>query len=207
MQDSSTVDGGPREPGLRERKKHARREALIDAAHALVDEHGLEAVTVEAVCRRAGVSARTFFNYFQSKDDAVLGLAPWTLDPDLVETFVGGGPSGHLPTDLAALVRGLVERPPVSRQRLACLMELAHREHALVARQVLAFHRHHQEIAEVIGRRLDLPPTHAQVEVVTSLVMAVVRGSYVQWYAGDGTGPVSDLVPDVIATMRDLLTD
>lgn len=205
MQDSTTVVDPV--PGLRERKKRARREALIEAAHALVGAHGLEAVTVESICARAGVSTRTFFNYFASKDDAVLGLDPWQLDTDVAAVFVAGGPTGHLGADLEHLVLGLVDRPPVGRHRIACAMALARREPALLTRQVSAFHRHHSEIAELIGRRLDLEPTSPRVELVTMLVMTVVRATYVHWQDGDEERDVRELVPEVLAQVRELLVE
>lgn len=57
-------------PGLRERKKQATRNAIAEAAVRLAAEHGVENVTVEAISEAAGVSPRTFFNYFPTHDDA-----------------------------------------------------------------------------------------------------------------------------------------
>ncbi|GAA0965288.1 TetR/AcrR family transcriptional regulator [Actinocorallia libanotica] len=57
------------EGGLRERKKRATRAALVEAAVRLAAEHGAENVTVEAISEAAGVSPRTFFNYFDARDD------------------------------------------------------------------------------------------------------------------------------------------
>ena len=111
--------------GLRERKKRARREALIDATHRLVAEHGLDAVTVEAICEEAGVSARTFFNDFESKDDAVLGHTPWPLDTAATEEFASGGPTGHLLADLQTLVSSVLTDAPIGPQRVARALELA----------------------------------------------------------------------------------
>ncbi|MEW1718064.1 helix-turn-helix domain-containing protein [Streptomyces sp. NPDC093109] len=63
-------------PGLRERKKRATRAALAEAAVRLAAEHGAENVTVEAISEAAGVSPRTFFNYFECHDDAFVMLDP-----------------------------------------------------------------------------------------------------------------------------------
>ncbi|MGW0606160.1 TetR/AcrR family transcriptional regulator [Streptomyces sp. NPDC002640] len=64
MSERNTAGGG-----LRERKKRATRAALTEAAIRLAAEHGAEKVTVEAISAAAGVSVRTFFNYFDTRDD------------------------------------------------------------------------------------------------------------------------------------------
>ncbi|MET9760900.1 TetR family transcriptional regulator [Streptomyces sp. NPDC006372] len=63
------TEGKPAGVGLRERKKRATRAALVAAAVRLAAEQGAENVTVDAISEAAGVSARTFFNYFDSRDD------------------------------------------------------------------------------------------------------------------------------------------
>ncbi|MER7490874.1 helix-turn-helix domain-containing protein, partial [Streptomyces sp. NPDC126497] len=68
MQDMS--EKGAAQGGLRERKKRATRGALAEAAVRLAAEHGADKVTVEAISAAAGVSVRTFFNYFDTRDDA-----------------------------------------------------------------------------------------------------------------------------------------
>lgn len=60
--------------GLREQKKRQTRIAMHRAALELVAEHGFVHVTVEMIARRAGVSTRTFFNHWSTKDAAVLGI-------------------------------------------------------------------------------------------------------------------------------------
>jgi AcrR family transcriptional regulator len=60
--------------GLRERKKLAVRRALSSAAVRLAVERGLENVTIEDITAEAGVSVRTFGNYFSSKYEAICAL-------------------------------------------------------------------------------------------------------------------------------------
>lgn len=71
---------GPAET-LRERKRRETRAAIEHAAMALVDELGYDNVTVSMIAERAVVSQGTFFNYFPTKDAAIVGLGPLELDP------------------------------------------------------------------------------------------------------------------------------
>ncbi|WP_346102065.1 TetR/AcrR family transcriptional regulator, partial [Nonomuraea maheshkhaliensis] len=61
-----------RRPGLRERKKQATREALRVAALRLALEQGPENVRVDDIAEAAGVSPRTYNNYFSSREQAIV---------------------------------------------------------------------------------------------------------------------------------------
>lgn len=58
--------------GLRERKKIATREALSAAAFRLALERGAENVRVDDIAEAAGVSPRTYNNYFSSREEAIM---------------------------------------------------------------------------------------------------------------------------------------
>ncbi len=77
-----------REPGLRQRKQAATALTIERSAVALVQEHGFQAVTVDMICAASGVSQRTFFNYFKTKDQAILGAGPGRLDERRVREFL-----------------------------------------------------------------------------------------------------------------------
>lgn len=76
--------------GLREQKRRETRRSIEDSATRLVDDRGYNDVTVEEICEDAGISRRTFFNYFDSKDEAVLGSPIASFDDEqrrrIVET-------------------------------------------------------------------------------------------------------------------------
>lgn len=62
-------------PGLRERKKIATRESICEAAMRLALRDGLENVRVPDIAAEAGVSPRTYNNYFSSVPEAICALA------------------------------------------------------------------------------------------------------------------------------------
>ncbi len=81
------------ELSLREQKRLKTRLRIEDAATRLVDERGFADVTVEEICDAAGISRRTFFNYFDSKDSAVLGAPSHEFTEEQKSTFL------NTPTD------------------------------------------------------------------------------------------------------------
>lgn len=75
--------------GSHRERKRARTWAAIHLAaaeSAAVHDH-LSDVTVEAVAERAEISPRTFFNYFRSKEDAVLGQQAPVIHDDIADDF------------------------------------------------------------------------------------------------------------------------
>jgi AcrR family transcriptional regulator len=90
-------------PRITEERRDARREQIIAAAQACVLEHGLEAVSMEMIIARSGLSTGAVYRYFTGKDQimdaAVIGgtaglgeaLAPVLANPDppALPEFVG----------------------------------------------------------------------------------------------------------------------
>lgn len=82
--------------GLRERKRMETLAAIEDCATRLVLERGFETVTVDDICEAADISKRTFFNYVDSKETAVLGLQTVTIPDYVREEFLATPPRSVL---------------------------------------------------------------------------------------------------------------
>ena len=73
---------------LRERKRLETWATLHESAASLALAHdGLNGVTVDEIVERANVCARTFFNYFDSKEDAILGFSEPRIDDKSLAAF------------------------------------------------------------------------------------------------------------------------
>lgn len=89
--------------GLRERKKRRTRQRISDIATALFIAHGFDNVTVAEVAEKVGVSEKTVYNYFSSKEALVFDQAESYLHR--LTEVVRGRPAGVSP--VAALVAAL----------------------------------------------------------------------------------------------------
>ena len=68
-------------PTLRERRRLTTEREVGDAALQLFETRGVAATTVGDIARAAGISDRTFFRYFSSKEETVLDFQFWFREP------------------------------------------------------------------------------------------------------------------------------
>ncbi|MEV4130435.1 TetR/AcrR family transcriptional regulator [Nocardia sp. NPDC049707] len=62
-----------RSPGLRERTRSAVQWEIAESAASLFVEQGYEGTTIDDVAAAVGMSKRSVFRYFETKEDLVLG--------------------------------------------------------------------------------------------------------------------------------------
>jgi AcrR family transcriptional regulator len=168
-------------PGLRERKRRATRLAIQQAALGIAIEHGLAAVTVDEVSRRADVSPRTFFNYFPNKEQAILGDEPTLPQGQDVETFVAGGPSGELLADLGTLLVHSTHELIDERGLIGERQQVLRANPELFSQRMASMKEFQAQIQEVVERRLrrdaglpdvDLPDTVPTTATATAAATA-----------------------------------
>ncbi|MFB2586897.1 TetR family transcriptional regulator [Herbiconiux liukaitaii] len=98
------LGSGSGEPGLRELKRRATRRSIQLAVLRLTAEHGLDQVTVDDISRDAGVSPRTFFNYFPTKEASLAGDLPMVFDAETAAAFEAPRPDGDPLGELIAIM-------------------------------------------------------------------------------------------------------
>ncbi|MEH0109694.1 TetR/AcrR family transcriptional regulator [Tersicoccus sp. MR15.9] len=145
------------------------RTDLIVRARDLALDRGLHGFTIEALCEDVGISRRTFFNYFASKDDAVIGTSAKDPLEALGEQFVARGRAGgDLLDDLRELVLRTFDDADTAHP--AQLMELLRREPELAERAFSTMERRRNELTELIRRHTGSGPDDAFPALAASVV-------------------------------------
>jgi AcrR family transcriptional regulator len=182
--------------GLRERKKRATRHALHEAALRLVAERGLDAVSVDDIADRVDVSPRTFFNYFPSKVDAILGL-----DPDAprqqAEALLARPADESSVQALRAVARIQAAEMAEDTELWPLRLTVIDAHPALLAHLAAAFGEAEKTLAGAIAERTG---TQAGVDVHPTLLAGVagvaLRTSLHRWLASDFTASLPDLLDE-----------
>src|SRR4051794_1584974 len=160
--------------GLRERKKRETRRALNLAALDLVEEKGFAAVTTEEIAARAGVSTRTFFNYFPSKEAAVIGTTPEEL-----ESYAAALEAVPHETPLQSLRRilaGMLAPASIDRELRARRRRILLGEPSLAPALVGNNIRIENALTAALERRLGIPPSGAlEPRITVAVAIAAVR--------------------------------
>ncbi|WP_067669232.1 TetR/AcrR family transcriptional regulator [Nocardia miyunensis] len=151
--------------GLREQKKYQTRLDLCRAARRLVLERGLDATTVEDVAKAVGVSPRTFFNYYETKLDAVVGPVGEIGTPQARAQFVAGGPTGVLIEDLTRLFAAGFDADDEVLEDISQVSEIVRTEPRVLAGLVASGAKHESAAAELLSARVgdDFSPEFASL--------------------------------------------
>ena len=191
-------------PGRRERKKQATRQALQDAALRLVAERGLDQVTVEDISEAADVATRTFFNYFSSKEEALLGNSPRNVAA--VHRLVVERPAGESPLEaVCQVLRSMILELAERREESLLRQQVIERHPGLLARQLGVYASFERALAAAVTERLGperADPSYARL--VGAVAVAAARSAVSSWRAGQGRRPLAELVDAAFVQLRDL---
>lgn len=196
--------------GLRERKKVATRQALSEAAMRLAVERGLDNVLVEDIAEAAGVSTRTFNNYFASKYEAICALQQdrairvgealrsrppgeplWESITQAVSSQFGSapiddGPAGQSQKEWIAGIRLVVTSPALVGEYL--------KVQGLVQYHLAA------AMAERIGTSLD---TDMFPRIMAGAVSAAMQAAMERWLRSDPPVPLAPLMRQALRQLSE----
>lgn len=196
--------------GLRERRRRRTMDAIIDAALALFEEKGYDAVSVEEIATAAEVSPRTFYRYFPVKEDVLV------LDPETdaaVRAALAEDRPDETDVDFVArtLIAALTARQPERARRGYHLIQTTP---ALQARVYQLLWRDQEDIVQALlargttrrpGCSTPVRDAELRARVVTVAVSDAIRVGVGAWVQAGQRGPVGKYCQRSLAMLREAL--
>lgn len=177
-------------------KRERTRQNLIDAAFELFRQRGFDEVTIEEIAAAAGVSRRTFFRYFPSKEKVVFPfnesrIAAWR---EVIRGRTGGQPATF--DDLKAVFSDIAQSWIDNKEIMIDSRRIVTGSSVLLGYD----HAVNQKWERAIALELDGAALTADGEdavpslrsrMIAAMLIGAVRPAFDEWYATDGE---SDLV-------------
>jgi AcrR family transcriptional regulator len=185
-------------PSRRELNKAATRESIVEATVQLARERGLGEFTVEDIADAAGVSRRTFFNYFSSADEALAAPTFGFLDAAL-ERFRDRPRGEPLLESAIQILLALADNKLIEPMAQSFLV--SHGHDPVTRFQLQAFDECSDKIVAAIREREGDALDAIYVHSLAGCVMSCGKAALEVWLAERG----GDLSPSSLSRLRELL--
>ncbi len=193
--------------GLAERKRQAVRDHLSEVALQLLTDREFEAVTVDEIAAAAGVSRRTFFRYFPSKEEVVLGFLD-RMGRLLRDAIVARPPDEPPLQAVHTALRPRVAAYSAAADRTLALVRLLQRSPSLRAQELERRQRLRELVAEAIAVQLGLDHRRdMRPRLLAAIALVPFDVAITMWLDGRSTEDVRAILDEAIASLnRELKT-
>lgn len=175
-------------------RRYRTAKRIQATAIRLAVRDGLANVTTEAIAREAGISTRTFFNYYPYKEAAMMGPPP-DYPADASQQFVTG--RATLIEDLDHLITAHLTRFLDERELLVHVLALSDTDPKLDALRNATMLSRRAQMRDLLRRRCP-EARPAQVEILAAAIVAATNAATKAWTSGE--------VDDFIAAARENLS-
>ena len=197
------MDATPDAPTLRERTRRAVRAEITDTALRLFAEQGFDATTVDQIAAAAGISRRSFFHYFGSKEDVVLGdLEALGLR---VREALEARPATETSWEALREAFKSLQGPDTDAASELQIAGMYADAPSLRARHLEKHLRWQELLAPDIERRLGITPgptADHRARAVIAAALACLDTAVEAWRASGGTADLVQLFDEAVAAVR-----
>jgi len=172
--------------GLRERRRRQTSADIRGAAVRLAQARGWDKVTIEGICIQAGISTRTFFNYFPNKESAI-AYGPSDLPAELAAEFVAAGPAPYsvVLAELITLAAYHLRDMPPEREQAVCMLDLAKTTPAVLAAFLAELERFQTQLTDIVARRQGMRSDDEVPALISALALTAVRSGIERWSSSE----------------------
>jgi len=174
----------PATVSLRERRRLATEAEVSQAALELFEARGVAATTIGDIARAAGISERTFFRYFSSKEETVLDFQHWFDEPTRALLAARPAPDDLLAQleDACAVVLRQLDGPErAAAERLRRIRSLMKDEPTLRAVSAMLDGEQTRALADHIVQTFDGRVPFVEARVVAEIVGMGLRAACENW--------------------------
>jgi AcrR family transcriptional regulator len=175
--------------GLRERKRRETSERIVENGLKLFVKNGYEGTTLDTIARAAGISRRTFFYYFKSKEDVLLAARDSgfreALKPAMLDQPPDQAPFEAVQKCLIKLASRYETKESIVFDRLMESTE------ALRARKEAVFVETEQILLEAMCELWPSPGRRDGLRLVAMVAMGTLRLALHKWKQNDAARPLA----------------
>ena len=177
---------------------------LTSVARRLTAERGLNGYTVEEVCDEVDVSRRTFFNYFPTKEDAVLGVDPGEELEKFSHAFLARGSRGWevVVDDLVDLVISHFETTGHDHHGHAEFTAALEREPRLLLRFMGATRERERQAVALVASREGVAGDDPRAEAAVSILSTLMRHAGERYLDPAGSHDFSSTLRSHLTALR-----
>ncbi|RVT92983.1 TetR/AcrR family transcriptional regulator [Sphingomonas crocodyli] len=159
-------------PGLRERKRQETLRKITDAGISLFIDKGIDATTLDEIAAKAGISRRTFFHYFKSKDDILLSLQQGMGEMIAVRVRRAGDRVSPIDAIRTAVIAACVEVPA---DDMVAIDRLMRSSPAVQARKQASYVEHERTLFDALRERWPNPAREMALRLIAMLAIGAIR--------------------------------
>ncbi|MBF4633730.1 TetR family transcriptional regulator [Agreia pratensis] len=197
MNESATTD-------RRELRRAQTASRLTSVSRRLTAERGLAGFTVEELCDEVGVSRRTFFNYFRTKEDAVIGVDPDAESQVFAGEFLARGSRGWpvVIDDLLELAIQHFGALEGTAQEHADFFAALDREPRLLQRFIGMTKERERQFVALVAARENVPTDDLRPQAVVHILFGLLRSVGDRVHALARPHDLASLLTDSLAAAR-----
>ncbi|MFP5314610.1 MAG: TetR/AcrR family transcriptional regulator [Actinomycetes bacterium] len=166
----------------REQNKLDTRRAIAQAALDLARTHGMGGFTAEQIADQAGVSRRTFFNYFHSPEEALIVSTESFLDRAEAELLARPAEEPILDAMIAALA---ATTKVENLKDCGDLFRLSAGNPDLLGTHLLAWERAEARIISAVEDRLQGRASSLYIHALVGSLLSCAKAAMREWVSAD----------------------
>jgi len=189
--------------GLRERKRRQTQQRIAEVGQRLFLSKGYDSTTLDAIAAEAGISRRTFFSYFKSKDDLIF----FWLDTDgasLIASLLKTSP------DVAPLdaVRDVMVKhiAQYTTEQMIAVDNLMLSSESLLARKQAHYAQQEQALFDALCEVWRQPERRAALRMVAMVSIGAMKIALQAWREQNGKRkPAAKFLRDAFDNLKSVL--